>query len=298
MPAPAPDLSVVIPTWNRSADALGAVESALAQTGVTVEVVVVDDGSTDGTAEALAQRFGGDARVRVLRQANGGTARARNAGVAAARAPAIGLLDSDDRWEPGFAAARLAALRAAPGAALAFGDAAYVTRDGRVVDTYLRKVHGKVPRSLPEMLAGGWALPSCMVFRAPVLAALRFDPAWRFEDTELLFRFFAAGHQAVFCADRLTRYATEDDPAGAARKMSAERTAKEEQTRLMELYAAHAPDPRAHATRVARRRALHLARAGEFRAARPFAGAWWRGAPWQLRAPWILLRGLLSRRSG
>lgn len=296
MPLAAPALSVVIPTWNRCAVVAGAVESALAQAGVDVEVLVVDDGSTDGTAEVLRARFGSDPRVRVLEQPNGGTARARNTGIAAARAPWIGLLDSDDRWEPGFARARLQALAAEPAADLAYGDAAYVGGDGRVLATYLRRIHGHPPLSLEGMLAGGWALPSCMVFRASVLQALRFDPAWRFEDTELLFRFFAAGHRAVFSPGALTRYAAEDDAAAAPRKMAAEQRAKEEQTRLMEAYAARAPDPRAHALRLARRRTLLLAREGQYRAARPHARAWWGGAPLQLRAPWILLRGLLSRR--
>ncbi len=291
-----PELSAVVPTWNRAGPVVGAVQSVLAQAGVAVEAVVVDDGSTDGTFEALSRRYADEPRVRLLRQANGGTARARNAGIEAARAPYIGLLDSDDRWEPGFAAAHLEALGGAPSAALSLCDAAYVAPDGRRLKGYAERVHGRPPLSLPDLVVGGWALPSTMVFRAEVLRALRFDPAWGIEDTELLFRFFAAGHRAVWTPRVLARYAAGDPSEGAARKMASDVGAKTEQLRLMEAYAAHAPDPRAHAVRLARRRTLLLARAGRYGEAGPHARAWWRLDRLQLRAPWILLRSRFARR--
>jgi glycosyltransferase involved in cell wall biosynthesis len=107
-----PDVSVVLPTYNR-AHLLGAsVQSLLAQEGVDLEVIVVDDGSTDDTAAALAAL--GDARVRVLALAHAGIAAARNAGIAAARAPYIAFHDSDDLALPGRLATPVAYLRAHP----------------------------------------------------------------------------------------------------------------------------------------------------------------------------------------
>lgn len=101
-----PRVTVVIPTHNREAVLPRAVDSALRQEGADLEVLVADDGSTDGTAAALA-RYAGDARVKVLRLPHGGVCRARNAAVAESRSPLLAFLDSDDEWLPGKLAAQL-----------------------------------------------------------------------------------------------------------------------------------------------------------------------------------------------
>jgi hypothetical protein len=94
---PEPLVSVVVPTYDRAALVGEAIASALAQDIDDLEVVVVDDGSTDGTREVVS-RF--DSRVRYLRQRNRGAAAARNLGVAAARGRYVAFLDSDDVWVP------------------------------------------------------------------------------------------------------------------------------------------------------------------------------------------------------
>ena len=90
-------VSVIILTYNRSAVVTRAVESALSCVRPDDEVLVVDDGSTDDTAAALA-RFGD--RIRYLPGPHGGAGRARNRGVAAASRPLVAFLDSDDEWVP------------------------------------------------------------------------------------------------------------------------------------------------------------------------------------------------------
>ncbi len=90
-------ISVVIPTYNRARAVVEAVKSVLAQTRLPEEIIVIDDGSTDGTEQAL-RTLG--APLRYIAKENGGVSSARNAGVRAARGEWIAFLDSDDRWEP------------------------------------------------------------------------------------------------------------------------------------------------------------------------------------------------------
>ncbi len=94
-----PELSVVIPSRNRWPLLRRAIASALGQTRVELEVIVVDDDSTDGSRERAAALD--DPRVRVLHQSHRGVAAARNHGLAQARAPWIALLDDDDLWAAG-----------------------------------------------------------------------------------------------------------------------------------------------------------------------------------------------------
>lgn len=99
-------VSVVIPTFNRCGFVCEAVASVCAQRHARYEIIVVDDGSTDGTAAVLQCQFG--ERVEVVQTANRGAAAARNRGVAASRGEVIAFLDSDDLWLPGKLAAQAA----------------------------------------------------------------------------------------------------------------------------------------------------------------------------------------------
>jgi glycosyltransferase involved in cell wall biosynthesis len=90
-------ISVVIPTYNYARYLPEAIDSVLAQTYAPLEIIVVDDGSTDDTPQVLAT-YG--EKIRIIRQDNQGVAAARNTGVAAARGEYIALLDSDDLWLP------------------------------------------------------------------------------------------------------------------------------------------------------------------------------------------------------
>lgn len=108
-----PLLSVIIPTWNRARLVCEAIESALAQRPGEVEVIVVDDGSTDNTAETLGRRFG--SLIRLLRlPRRGGIGAARNVGVREASGELLAFLDSDDLWLPGKLEAELRVFESLP----------------------------------------------------------------------------------------------------------------------------------------------------------------------------------------
>jgi glycosyltransferase involved in cell wall biosynthesis len=92
-----PKVSVIIPTYNRAGKVQNAIESVLAQTFADLEVIVVDDGSSDGTGKILEETFGD--RIRHYHQANQGVSAARNKGIAEAQGEWIAFLDSDDEWE-------------------------------------------------------------------------------------------------------------------------------------------------------------------------------------------------------
>ena len=92
-----PEISVIIPTYNRAAMVVEAVESVLAQKGVDFELIVVDDGSGDDTRLRLVA-YG--ARLSYCRQSNRGVSGARNRGLELSRAPLVAFLDSDDLWAP------------------------------------------------------------------------------------------------------------------------------------------------------------------------------------------------------
>lgn len=128
-----PIVSVVIPAYNVAAYIKTAVLSALDQTVADLEVIVVDDGSTDATPRILAEMSErlGDARLRIVSGANGGLAAARNRGIAAASGRYVGFLDGDDAWHPRKVERHLAALEAEPEVGITFSDSQCITEDGQ-----------------------------------------------------------------------------------------------------------------------------------------------------------------------
>jgi glycosyltransferase involved in cell wall biosynthesis len=149
MPPP-PLVSIVIPTYNREDLVAAAIDSALAQTHPRCEVVVVDDGSTDGTGDVL-RRYAG--RIVAIRQDNKGLAGARNAGFRASSGTLVGFLDSDDLWEPRLVAEAVKLFDAHPSVGAVFLAERDIDVEGRIGT----KVHGKRTPGLfftPEGMIG------------------------------------------------------------------------------------------------------------------------------------------------
>jgi glycosyltransferase involved in cell wall biosynthesis len=133
-------VSVVIPSYNRGYIIGTAIESVLAGSHRPVEVIVVDDGSSDDT-RAVVERYGDP--VRYVRQANAGVAAARNTGLRAARGEFVALLDSDDRFVPWKLAAQVALLRRYPELGMVWTDMTAVRDDGAIVEErHLRTFYG------------------------------------------------------------------------------------------------------------------------------------------------------------
>ncbi|MGA2552676.1 MAG: glycosyltransferase family 2 protein [Burkholderiaceae bacterium] len=140
-------VSVLIPSYNRAYCLARAIDSVLNQTYPGCHAVVIDDGSTDSTDSLLADRYGGNPRVQVLRQSNQGVSIARNLGLANASGDFIGFLDSDDQWDLDKAAMHLACFERLPEVGMICSDMAAVTSDGDLVQQrYLRTMYGNYRR--------------------------------------------------------------------------------------------------------------------------------------------------------
>lgn len=190
-----PAVSVIVPCYNAEAYLAPCVESILAQTEQSWELLLVNDGSTDGTpalCRALAEK---DGRIRVIEQENAGVSAARNAGLDAARGEYVAFLDSDDAYTPGAFAALLAAARRED-ADIVEGGVRCENETGEELWTYLpgtetlRAPDETIARHIPAPhgLYNCWRL----LYRRAFLGSTRFAALTRGEDalfvTELFTR--------------------------------------------------------------------------------------------------------------
>jgi glycosyltransferase involved in cell wall biosynthesis len=200
-----PFVSVVIPTYNRAQRTIAAIESVLAQTYPNQEIIVIDDGSTDGSSEAiqrfLTQKTNRDypaPQIRYINQPNQGPSAARNAGVERARGEYVAFLDSDDVWLPEkleWQVRTIEQFKNQCGAC--FTDARLVEDSGEGASTFrswgrhYEQITGVEPAAL-ELLAksfcGFWV--STLLVRTELIKRVGgFDPAVLYaEDRDLYFR--------------------------------------------------------------------------------------------------------------
>jgi glycosyltransferase involved in cell wall biosynthesis len=152
------DVSVVVPTYNRAGVLGRALDSVFSQTRQPEQVIVVDDGSTDGTSEVIKRDY---PLVTWLRQTNAGVSAARNRGIAEASSEWIAFLDSDDEWQPGKLERQLDALRQHPSFHICHTNEIWI-RNGKRVNEGKR--HAK---------SGGWifqrCLPLCVISPSSVI---------------------------------------------------------------------------------------------------------------------------------
>lgn len=144
-PSDSPGVAVIVPLYNKERTVGRAIRSILAQQGVARDVIVVDDGSTDGSA-AVVQEFG-DA-VEYVRQANAGPSAARNRGARESRQPLVTFLDADDEMLPGSLAAHVRCRLVRPDIELTFGSFRILAGDELEREEY-------VPTRSPELWEEG-----------------------------------------------------------------------------------------------------------------------------------------------
>lgn len=190
-----PLVSVVIPSFNAASTLERAVQSARGQTYRPLEIVVIDDGSSDATPELLDRLAGSDLIV-VRNQKPSGASNARNQGVQRAGGELVAFLDADDEWFPNKLALQVPALLANPRATFAACGGSVIDLDGRYApDQYpgVRKVGGaEAWRAI--LRANFIATPSVLAWRKALIDAGLFDVSLRVaEDQDMWIRLAVAG---------------------------------------------------------------------------------------------------------
>jgi glycosyltransferase involved in cell wall biosynthesis len=133
-------ISVVIPTYNRASYLADAVDSVLAQVGVEVEIIIIDDGSIDNSKEIIKNNTGRwGQRVTYARQENSERCVARNNGLRKSSGEFIAFLDSDDLWRPNHAKKCIDFLLANEHAAAAFGEYGLINVEGRLINECVKR---------------------------------------------------------------------------------------------------------------------------------------------------------------
>lgn len=184
-PGPATTFAVVITSYNYRDFVVEAVTSALAQSRSAQQVIVVDDGSTDGSDELLQEHFGSDGRVTLVRAANGGQLHAFQRGMALVDADVVCFLDSDDRWAPDYLEKLGALYDERADVDFVFSDMRHFGNDDRLVGFHSRAVDLGYTAISTYVLSTWYGAPTSAVsIRSPwarrVLAIPdEFRPVWR-----------------------------------------------------------------------------------------------------------------------
>ena len=186
-------VSVLTPVFNGAMTVAAAIASVRAQSLTDWEMIVVDDGSTDGTAREVERLA--DHCVRFARQVHGGTAAARNDGLRVACGAFVAFLDADDLWTPDYLRRMTSALAARPDAVLAFATWQYVDEHGHLLPQRVTPFDGDPARAVDELTWRNSLVPSAVVVRRTALIRTGgFDPSFRIcADWDLWLRLRAEG---------------------------------------------------------------------------------------------------------
>jgi glycosyltransferase involved in cell wall biosynthesis len=205
-----PTVSVIIPVYNGEKHLAATLDTVLAQTQLPDEIVLVDDGSTDGSAELL-DRLSVENSMTVIHQPNAGQSAARNAAAKVATGDLLAFLDQDDHWYPEHLEKLTRCFIARPRVGWAHSDFDEMDGEGRIVaHRFMRAykvVHPKY--TIPDLLQQDLMIvPSAAIIRATAFNSVGgFDPQLcGYEDDDLFIRLFQAGWYGRFINRSLTRF--------------------------------------------------------------------------------------------
>lgn len=198
-----PSVSVIVPAYNQSRYLAAAIRSALDQTYGDLEVLVVDDGSTDDTREVVASFT--DPRVKYFYQQNRGLSAARNTGLTHATGEFVTFLDSDDEFLPEKLETLLGAFRREPELGFAAGQAVLIDQDGRELGEVFDR---PLPANTSELLLGNpLHVGSVLLRRSWQQRVGLFDETLRsYEDWDMWLRLARAGCRMVWVPRPVSRY--------------------------------------------------------------------------------------------
>ena len=210
--------SVIIPLYNKASYVAKAIGSVLQQTCTDFELVVVDDGSTDGS-DAVAEAALGDSRALLLRQENCGVSIARNRGVAESRGRYLCFLDADDWWDPSFLEQMLGLVARHPQAGI-YGSSYIIVNSSkhktRPAPIGVEKGFAEGEINYFQVYAGTMAMPlwtgAVCVPRAVFNAMGGFAPELTFGEDFHLWARIALQHKVVFLNKPLAYYNQDADP--------------------------------------------------------------------------------------
>jgi glycosyltransferase involved in cell wall biosynthesis len=212
MPFPEPLVTCVVTAFNDAAYVERAIASAFGQRGLpedSVEVVVVDDGSTDGTVELLEAMAAGGAPVRVLRQDRRGPSVGMHRGIAAANGRYVSMLDADDEWLPHKLSSALAIFAARPEVGLVYGDCEQIDADGNVIAPSHFALNGMVPpagRVLGRFVERNYATTTMITLPTAVARSIPETPEWAWCRDWWVATQVAQRHELDFVTEPITRY--------------------------------------------------------------------------------------------
>ena len=207
-------ISVIIPVYNGAAHVPHAVRSVLDQTALPLEIIIVDDGSTDGSDEVIRQAaIASPVPIVIISQANSGQSAARNAAAAIASGELLAFLDQDDLWRPTHLERMAAHFDAEDSADLGwlYGDFDEIDGEGRLVTrNFMEAVGVAGPRMTVVSIIHRdcMIIPSASLIRASAYAQVGgFDPQLQgYEDDDLFYRMFRAGWLSTFMPESLTSF--------------------------------------------------------------------------------------------